>query len=705
MKLGLPLYYAEAVPSAFFALLCLFFIVNSQFALYVRLGLIAGLMASLGWIMKVGGFDYAFHLRPDLHMAMALFAGFLCLETARAQDWDIKRVFAGAFLLTYASTVHYPGWSGWVGLSAFLVAAFVSLPRMRLVRVALAGIAGGCLAGIPYVVFHLLPNWKFLKFYSGLLSLSKIPATISSNLPMYREMGDSGKFPALFYAWPVTVGLRLAIPAFVIALILLIGHKQLRAMALGFLPLALFMCVFLARKLFSYLYLETTLAICGVWLLVAYLWLKLAARLPLPQSVRDAAAPLFAAFFVVVYWPTTPSLAAVELKYQRHEFGQLRALSKQIIGPNARVASIHSNWYFAGGTTWFDLTRDILFRKATNYCDFFSHFDAISVPHLTHFESFTGVNESSLYERGMLTLRGFMGSRIDPAVRWFWLAPRKEKPVDGFFWQRSTLFRFRESAAGGHTVVSLIVKGNLQPFVASLSPLEYWAEDLPSREGDSGSRYLAILLLDKARFQTAGPKLAEAKVLETFHGTVERVPEPYLQEDAVEDNIRVPRSYPEYLAQIAAPSEPASNVPLDLKPALDSVSVTEILRTGATEIAAKTNVGGEPLAVAEFPPLAPGDYRVTFNLALTTGGIWIAPFAGAPLAAEPPFSRVVPCKPAKEGFVFHYSGGPQPHLLINANNAYAYGPLRVQIDHLSLERVDVPVVPSTLPACQVARQE
>lgn len=71
MKLGLPLYYAEAAPLTLLTLACVAMILAGGFRVEVQLGLLAGLFSGIGWIEATGGGDYSFHLRPDAHMAMA----------------------------------------------------------------------------------------------------------------------------------------------------------------------------------------------------------------------------------------------------------------------------------------------------------------------------------------------------------------------------------------------------------------------------------------------------------------------------------------------------------------------------------------------------------------------------------------------------------------------------------------------------------
>ena len=305
MRLGLPLYYAEASPTLFAALLCLFLIVTARFSRSIQLGLIAGFMTGVGWIVSIGRFDYAFHLRPDMHMAVALLGGLLALEAARAQGWEAKRVFAGSLLLTYGSTLHYPVWPGWLGLAVYAVLAWRELPRNELRARVLAGIAGGLVAGVPYLCLHLIPNWRFLQQYSSHISFEKLPETIARNFPIYDGMFQTTSawpFRKMLYNWPLTTTLGLSLPPFVVAGLLLWWHKELRPIVLATLPLSVFLFALLDRKLFCYFYLECILLLAGAWVWIACAWCKAFGHPSVPPFIARAAAPVFSVVFLIGYW-------------------------------------------------------------------------------------------------------------------------------------------------------------------------------------------------------------------------------------------------------------------------------------------------------------------------------------------------------------------------------------------------------------------
>src|SRR5262249_43985457 len=136
----------------------------------VKLGLLFGLLqgslitsylastAPSNLIRGAGPKSFSFGFRPDLHAVFAWFAGLVALETGRLDNWNMRRLFLGSALLTYASTLHYVFVSGWMGVVVYLVWA-VRANGQRIARQSvLAMIAGGCLLGFPYLLLFVIPN-------------------------------------------------------------------------------------------------------------------------------------------------------------------------------------------------------------------------------------------------------------------------------------------------------------------------------------------------------------------------------------------------------------------------------------------------------------------------------------------------------------------------------------------------------------------
>jgi len=691
MKAGLPLYYAEATPAVLWAIVCLLVIATARFTRVLQLGLLTGVISGVGWVATLGSSDYGFHLRPDAHMAFALLRGFLALAASQAQDWEYKRLFLGSFLLVYGSTVHYPGGIAWTGIAAFLFVAFRSLPFRQFVQRAFVAAVAGSLAGIPYVVFQILPNRYYLKGYSSFISLSQIIGTMRLEFPVYRTIAQMAEFwrsPFLFYAWPLKEELALSVPPFLMALALLFWHKQLRVLAVAFLPFSLFVFAILARKIVAYLYLELVLVIIGTWLLIAWLWTNVATMVP--GRLRALSGPLFAILFLIAFWRCTPELTRVEWKLQRHEFGFIRARAKEIMGPNATVTSIHPGWYFSGGAHWFDLSTDLLtYLTPIDLRTYFSRFDGVAVFNMAFYGTSTGINEASLYEKGILQLRGFMESRIQPASRWVWISARHDKPVSGFFWKDQKLFRFREMAEGRHMLASLVVSGEVQPFLSALSPLQFWALDLPKAASETKTRYVLIMLLDDEHYKMGTAVLTQGRVLEVIHGKVEGVDAASLPFADEMDPISISRTYPELLALIAKPSKSGTRQFLELKPEARALVRRNAAKPAPTSVMAKP-VTLEPLAIANLPELPVGQYyRVSFDINMNEGGVatlLVQDGKSTPLAS---LYRDVALKHASESFVFQSPGTSPLHLVLTADNPFRKAAVRFYISDPVLEQVDV----------------
>ena len=695
MKLGLPLYYAEATPALLWAIAVLLVITTSAFPFRLKSGLLCGSIAAVGLVATIGNWDYGVHLRPDADTAFSLLAGFLLLAASQVQGWEVHRMFLGSLAVTYGSTIHYPGGLAWLGVLIFLWAASRSLAwkeyRVRLT----ASILGASLAGVPYLLYHLLPNRAFLAQFSGQMSLTNIWQTIQLNLPIYRgavqELAQ-WHFPQLFYALPSRLACAWSIPPFVVAFTLLIVHKPTRVLAWGFLPYPLFLFAILGRKLWSYLYFENSLLLIGVWLLVTMAWFKLAEFLP--ASRRWIAGPSLALLFLTSFWRFTPELQRVELKKHRHELPFLRERSKEILGSNATVASILPFWYIGGGRRWFDLSSDLLLHlPQTNLPTFLSRFDAVAMFHLSFYGTQTGVNEASLFDQGTLRMRGFMASRDSLSTRWVLLSEYQSKPVRGFFWRDDRFFRFDEAPNGRLALVSLRIAGDYEPFVRALAPIQYWALDLP-KNPDQSQPYVLVLLMDAARYERGDALLSQARVVEMIRGNAEQLNPESLPAAADADPIDIPRSYSELLALLAQPSNSGLRTSLELQPYANHAAVDQV--AGKTDWLRVTSTGkltSEWLVSAQTPALIQSRYyRINLNVDMETGGI--ATSAVQDGVALQTLYREIPLAHARESFVVQSQSNSPVYLVIAAaNERTGASAVRFRVSAPVVEEVTIPDKP------------
>lgn len=698
MKLGIPLYYAEAIPLAALAILCLLIIAAGGFPTAMQLGLLAGVLSGVGWVATMGAGDYAFHLRPDAHMAIALLAGLLMLESARISQWDPKRLFAGALLVTYGATVHYPGSAGWLGIFVYAFLAWRELGwrrvRLRLTLITL----GGCLAGVPYLVLHVIRNWHYIVYVLSAQPKHTLAQIVQDNFPIYREMtAGAGSFPwhTLFYAIPLKLAFRFGIPPFALAAALLIWRRQTAAMIVAALPVPICLFFLFGRKLFPYYYLESFLVLIGFWILIAALCMHAAKMVRRPWAEASAAL-IFAGLFAAAFAFATPALRTAQLKPRVHEFQLDRAAAKQVVGPNAIVASIHSLWYLGGGTHWFDLTNDLLRRlPSIDLATYFSRFDAIAVPDRGFFGSTTGLTEASLYAKGIVRLRGFEESGVSPGFKWIWFTARADRPVRGFFWRGQALWGFQDAASGDHVVVTSVVPlplAQLDSFAREMAPLDYWAAELPSNKPGDADAFVVVMLLDAERFtRLRATVFAKYAPIEVIHGTIHPVDTAALarQVDERNETVTFPRSYAEALPLLVK-----TPLPTAIRPITGFSSPSQQFQLSAGDVLSgpwrveAQSVTKQWLATAELPELVKdGWYLVSLDLDIRSGGAaaFVLQDGQSPLVV---IDREVP-QHAVENFVFRFPGGPPATLVLSAWNPFGPGKVALTIRSATVAKVEL----------------
>jgi hypothetical protein len=452
-RLGCTWYYAEGTPTAFFLLLGIWIVVRGAFPAPVKLAFLFG----IGFLMTAQALPVSwFATRPEGHLHAAWFAALLMLESGRLSGWNRGRLFGGAFLLTWASSVHYYATPAVAGLAVYAVWVVVSLgwkearPRV----LALAG--GAALFGLPYLAFYLVPNWHDIVAVIRQTQASGGPSSISQHFDLYRQWAGDASFPAF-----LRIALHSGIPLMALSTAILASVRSTRGMAIASLPLQLGVFLFAVHKQPSYLLHE--LALFGAALAVGTLVLAdwLASRPQLPAWSRGAAMPVAAAF-LCLYLATgfAAPLTAVSLTHAQAHPGDLaRAAAKQILGPHARVTSRMGAWYTSGADSWHDYYHDLIGPQSHSYdaVHYLENFDA-AVDYL-HFSGNDSLNTehktlSNWYSTGLLKLRGFYFSREAGDLRLVFMSVNRPPKVIGYAGRGGALYRFDESADGGHEVIT-----------------------------------------------------------------------------------------------------------------------------------------------------------------------------------------------------------------------------------------------------------
>lgn len=448
-KAGLTWYYAEATPTVVFLVLGILVIVLSPFPPPVKLAL----LFSIGFIVSSGeAFFVTFGVRPEGEAYAAWFAGLALLESGRLASWNRQRLFAGAFLLTWASGVHYYACVALAGVVVYALWAVLDLGRIEAESRVAALIAGGCLFGVPYLALYLAPHLKdILSFVQITLGDAGLGTSVRLHMDIYKTWAHFGFIPAL-----LRKPMGLGIPLFLLSTVLLGVVRSTRGIALAALPLQLFVFLFAAHKLPNYLIHEIALFAAAVAVSILALGGRLWRLMPAPW-LRTAFLPAAAVFFAgyLIFANATLKAATFWPPAHVHEAELARAAARQILGPHARVTGRDGAWYTSGADYWWDIERDMLQSSHYDPASFFSNFDAaVDYAH----QSDTGASGtiSAWYADGTLKLRGFYLGATNEQLQILFLATRRAPQVVGYAASGGQMYRFEERPAGEYQVLSAV---------------------------------------------------------------------------------------------------------------------------------------------------------------------------------------------------------------------------------------------------------
>ena len=494
MRLGFPIYYAEATPVVLLLLLCLAAIVRSVFPTPVKLGL----LFSIGFLATTGEtIALCFGARPEGEVQAAWLLGLVLLESGRLDNWNRSRLFAGALVLTWASGVHYYAAFAFTGVAVYLVWVVRSLGwrdgRGRVIALC----AGGCVFGGLYLAFFVIPCWRFILAEIHTVSgPGSVGLSISRHLDLYSRWSHDFNRPAL-----VRFAMGSGVPLLVFSSAILAALRTTRGLALAALPLQLFVLLFAWHKMEFYLVHECLLfaAALATGALVcadhAFKRFKPALRLPFQSAAAGA-------LCICLVWGS-PMLAkaTVSLEPKVHEVVVARAASRQILGPDARVSGRGGAWFASGAAHWADLETDLappgqVWFDAPAY---FSNLDAVAdYP----FQSGEGPL-SSWYSDGTLKLRGFFFGETNDQLRLVYLSTRRVPQVVGYAARNGRLYRFQEDPGGDYQVLSAACPPEQAPWVwprrSTFSSILNFSQDSP----DAG-RFLVILLAPRFAMTPSG---------------------------------------------------------------------------------------------------------------------------------------------------------------------------------------------------------
>lgn len=585
-RLGLTWYYAEAVPVVLFLLLDIAVIVFSAFSAPVKLGL----LFSIGFLVATGEqFVMFFGTRPEGHLYATWFAGLLLLESGRLANWNRHRLLAGAFLLTWASGVHYYGCAAFAGVVVYVVWSIRDLGWRDARSRVLALSVGSCLFGIPYAGLYLLPHLKKILMY---VQLAKAGGGLSDSVRLhfqnYRIWAHRDYLPAL-----IRRSAALGIPLMVFSTLVMGALKSIRGIALAALPLQLFVFLFAAHKLPSYLIHEVGMfaasACVGVLVLCDWSWRRIPAA-----RFHSAFLPI-AAILLALYLVTdsvTLKAAQVSGAAHVHEGDVARAATRQILGPHARVAGRSGAWYTSGAEYWYDIERDMLVDSPSDPVTLFSNFDAVA-DYAHQSQTSKNATVSLLYADGTLKLRGFYFGETNEQLQLVLLSMQRVSQVVGYVAERGKLYRFREQQAGDY---QLLV--GACPIVPQFRPenwINRWTDTYSAvlylpKPTPGAPEVVATVLAPRRLLEPAAWMRRSCKEVTTLNGTLDPA-----DKEALLNSLRredTPMRFPRSLDEL--PGYTGFSVPAEMRLPRNAVRLNQVLRLSDAQTPHGIRLRGTP---------------------------------------------------------------------------------------------------------------
>jgi len=476
IKQGIPIPYALSLPAFILLLTIIVLVLKSKFSIDVKMGLLFGGLAGsmIAWVLLfagggVGGAGGLGASRPDLEFAFALFAGLIALESGRINNWDLKRLAIGAFLLTYASGIHYPAMFSFMGIIVYLGFA-LKVNRSHGKRVAIIILLGVLVFAIPFFLLWVIPDFEDITAWLA------TPSFKPADIPMGALEAHIATYEAIFNTFSQSIvasilffPLKIGIPVVLISTLILFVRKETRLMAIAALPTQLFVLLILEWNQDHSLYYFPELILYSsaivILAIVAIRFLVAKANRFWPKW-NTLVNPLIAIGLVVLLiFGTGIQHAELTTQPRPDELTIARAAGKSIVGQDALVGLQGGKTYIYGESHWVNLVPYVVQTNnfPSNATGFFSKFDAIGIDSLFSYVADNPHNKSliSYYIDQTLELKGFyFSSRHNPTLSYMLFNTDQSTPIEGYALLKDwSVIHFEEKESGNYVFVTAVCDG------------------------------------------------------------------------------------------------------------------------------------------------------------------------------------------------------------------------------------------------------
>ena len=410
------------------------------------------------------------------------------------------------------SGLHYFAVVAFTGAGVYILWLLRSNYKWKSIQV-LSIIAGGCLFGIPYLLFYILPFYRdigtsSITFNQGSFEMGK---AIFVHMEYYQYLLNSLIVQNPLIKLGLLAGSYSLLSIGLLGIIPLLLLRQTRGLALASLPIIAFVYLYSQSKSQGYYIPEIMIYMSGFTISLLWFVRWLCQRYVPKTDPNYFLAPLVILLLFFIYRGLDFNISVLPGP-RTHSMQIARACGKEMIGENTLIGGQSSYWYTSGAVHWHDIFEDILWKSDIsdmNLKQYFGRYDAIvEGPHMADFtETKQKTTISTCYADSTLFLKGFylFNRNWGKDLSYLFFDPEKiPKPLVGYGITQDNLFyRFDENPNGDHLFISYI-----RPKKERYSDREEMAYgllslDLPLKESasENNRKKIICLLISQKDFQ------------------------------------------------------------------------------------------------------------------------------------------------------------------------------------------------------------